>query len=74
MGDDPLYRDRGENNKVYGIQIKYPNDQPILRGAKISMVVYTEAAARGANGWSGKLTGVEVPKKLRVDEIQFTVG
>ena len=74
MGDDPLYRDRGECNGVHGIRVKYPYDQPILRGANILMVVYTEAAARGAYGWSGKLTGVEVPKKLRVDENQFTVG
>lgn len=52
----------------------YPYDQSILRGAKISILVYTKAAARGAYGWSGKLTAVEVPEKLSIDEVQFTVG
>lgn len=74
MGNDPLYRDRSVYNKACGIQFKYPYDQPILRGAKISMVVYTKGAARGAYGWSGKLTEAQVPEKLSIDEVQFIVG
>ena len=59
---DPLYRDGGEHNAVDDTQTMYPYDRPILRRAKISMLDYTKAVARGAYGSSGVLTGVEVPE------------
>lgn len=43
---------------VDGTQAKYPYDHPILRRAKMSMLVYAKAISWVVFGSSGMLTGV----------------